>query len=119
VVGDIFQRGAAQASSWREEGDRLEAIGLAGAVGADEGYHVATRLQSRRAIVAEMREVEAMNARGGHTSWGRGLIFPLPLWERVAPHEVRRRVRGSHGSASFAKISSNTDVRRWSTSLFQ
>src|SRR5437016_12966981 len=25
-------------------------------------------------------------------SWG--LCSPLPLWERVAPHEVRRRVRG-------------------------
>ena len=26
---------------------------------------------------------------------GRVLVSPLPLWERVAPNEVRRRVRGS------------------------
>src|SRR5258707_14805579 len=26
--------------------------------------------------------------------WIVALTFPLPLWERVAPHGVRRRVRG-------------------------
>jgi hypothetical protein len=47
------------------------------------------------------------------------LSHPLPLWERVAPHEVRRRVRGSYRSASFARISSNIAEGCCNTSLFQ
>ena len=33
------------------------------------------------------------------------LSFPLPLWERVAPHEVRRRVRG--GFLRFDELCEN------------
>ena len=71
IVGDILQRGAAQTASRRQKRDRLQAVGLAGAVRTDQHHHVAARLQARRAIVAEMREAETMDAGGGH-DW-RGL----------------------------------------------
>ena len=118
VVGDIVERGAAQAAAGRQKRDRLEAIGLAGAVRPDQHHDVAARLKARRAIIAEMRQRQAVDAGGGHSGRGRS-FFPLPLWERVAPNEVRRRVRGSYGSASFAKMSSKTAEGCCSTSLFQ
>src|SRR4030088_133566 len=68
VVGDILQRRAAQATSRRQERDRLDAVGFSGAVRAEQHYHVPARRNARRAIIAEVREGEAMNAGGGHGS---------------------------------------------------
>src|SRR6185312_16941171 len=93
IVGDILQRRAPQTASRREKRDRLQAIGLAGAVRPHQHHDVAARLYDSRAVVAEVREGKAVDARGRHEG---ASVFssPLPLWERVAPHEVRRRVRG-------------------------
>src|SRR6185437_6428324 len=81
----------------RQKRDRLEAIGLAGAVRPHQHYHVPARLKARRPIIAEMRQAEAVNTGGGHVSRGAGSASPpLPLWERVDRHRVAvsRRVRG-------------------------
>src|SRR5712671_2080955 len=66
IVGDIVERRAAQTASGREKRDRLDTIGLAGAVWPDQHDHLTARLQARRAIIAEMREGEAVDAGGGH-----------------------------------------------------
>src|ERR1700723_2271725 len=66
IIRDIVKGGAAQSPSGRQERDRLDTIGLAGPVGADQRDHVAARLQARRAIIAEMREGKTMNPGGGH-----------------------------------------------------
>ena len=66
IVGDIFESGAAQTAPRRQKRDRLDAIRLSGAVRAYQRHHVTARLKARRAIVAEVREREAVNAGGGH-----------------------------------------------------
>src|SRR5258708_30764308 len=66
IVGDIVERRAAQTASRREKRDRLDTIGLAGAVWADQYDHVTARFQARRAIIAEMSEGKAVDAGGGH-----------------------------------------------------
>ena len=66
VVGDILQRRAPQAAPRREKRDRLQAIGLAGAVRPHQHHDIAARLHARRAIVAEMRKGKAVDAGGGH-----------------------------------------------------
>ena len=68
IVGDILQRRAPQAASRREKRDRLQAIGLAGAVRPHQHHHIAPRLHARRAIIAEVREREAVDTRGGHAN---------------------------------------------------
>ncbi len=78
IVGDVFQRGAPKPASRRQKRDRLEAIGLAGAVRPDQHHDVAARLQTRRAIIAEVRQRQPVDAGGGHL--GRRAIFlPSPL----------------------------------------
>jgi hypothetical protein len=67
IIRDIVKGRAAQAASGRQKRDRLDAIGLAGAVRADQRDHVTARFKARRAIIAEMRQGKAMNAGGGHT----------------------------------------------------
>ena len=62
VIRDIVKGGAAQAASRRQKRDRLDAIGLAGAVRAHQHHHVTARLKARRAIIAEMREGKAMRS---------------------------------------------------------
>src|SRR5581483_2740700 len=64
------QGGAAQAAAGREERDRLQAIGLAGTVGPDQRDHVRLHIHARRAIAAEMRQRQAVDAGWGH--WVRG-----------------------------------------------
>src|SRR5258706_8434638 len=80
VVGDIFQRRTAQAAARRQERDRLQAIGLAGAVRPDQRHDIRARRHARRAIVAEVRERQAMDAGYRcHCFCGGGLFFPSPL----------------------------------------
>ena len=102
-IGDIVERGAAQAPSGRQKRDRLDAIGLAGAVRPHQHHHVAARLRDsprdncgsasgvrrwmREAVMAEKRRSSSLS----------------PCGRGVAPNEVRRRVRGCYGPASFAK----------------
>ena len=93
IVGDIVERRAAQSAARRQKRNRLDAIGLAGAVRAHQHHHIAPRLQARRPIIAEMRQAEAVNAGSGHGGGG-SIFLPSPLVERVAPNVVRRRVRG-------------------------
>ena len=42
-IGDVVERGAAQAAAGRQKRDRLDAVGLAGAVRPDQHHHVAAR----------------------------------------------------------------------------
>ena len=56
IVGDILQRRAPQAASRRQKRDRLEAIGLAGAVRPHQHHDVAARLHASRPIIAKMRQ---------------------------------------------------------------
>ncbi len=51
-----------EATARREEGDRLEDVGLAGAIVADERRHRRVEPQVERGIVAEVREDEARDA---------------------------------------------------------
>ena len=78
IVGDVVERGAAQAASGRQKRDRLDAIGLAGAVRPHQHHHVAARLQARRAIIAEVRQRQAVDAGGGHVGGG-AIFLPSPL----------------------------------------
>jgi hypothetical protein len=66
IVGDVFERRAAQAASGREKRDRLDAVGFAGSVRANQRHHVTARLKARRAIITEVRKGEAVDAGGGH-----------------------------------------------------
>src|SRR5262249_36154214 len=66
IIGDVLQRGTAQAPPRRQERGSLQTIGLAGAIRPDKGHHVAPRIQGSPAIVAEVRQRQAMNAGRGH-----------------------------------------------------
>ena len=66
IVRDILKRGAAQPASRRKKRDRLNTVGLSGAVRTHQHDHIAPRLKARRAIVAEVRKREAVNAGSGH-----------------------------------------------------
>jgi len=66
IVGDILQRGAAEAAARRQERDRFQAIGFPGAVRPDQRHDIAARRNARRPIVAEMRQREPVDAGGGH-----------------------------------------------------
>src|SRR6202041_128519 len=70
IIRDIVKGGAAQAASGRQKRDCLDAIGLAGAVRADQRDHGTARLKARRAIIAEMREDKAVGGGGGHGERG-------------------------------------------------
>ena len=67
-VGDILERRAPQAAPGREKRDRLQAIGLAGAVRSHQYHQIPARLHARRTVIAELRQREAMDAGGGHVS---------------------------------------------------
>jgi len=69
----LAQRGAPQATPRREKRYRLQAIGLAGPVRSHERHDIPARLHARRAIIAEMRQREPMDAGGGHV-----LSFVMP-----------------------------------------
>ncbi len=66
VVGQILQGGAAQPAPRRQQRNRLQAIGLAGAVGAHQHHQVGGRAHARRAVAAEMCQGEAADAGSGH-----------------------------------------------------
>ena len=84
VVGDIFQRGAAQAPAGREIRDRLQAIGLSGAVEATSAIMSPRAAIPARAIIAEMRQRQAMDAGWGHGGRDVDRSDPLPLWAHKA-----------------------------------
>ena len=56
---DLVERGAAQAAARREERNRLDQIGLAGAVRPDQHDGVRVGFKRRRVIVAEIGQREA------------------------------------------------------------
>ena len=64
--GDFVERRAAQAAAGHEERNGFEEVGLAGAVRPDQHHHVARDLDLRRAIAAEIGELQAVQAGGGH-----------------------------------------------------
>ena len=74
IVGNVLQHRPAQPATRRQKRNRLDAIGFSGAVRARQHHHVAPRLKARRAIVAEMRELEAVNAGSGHCSSRHGRV---------------------------------------------
>ena len=62
VMGGLGEGGAPQAATGGEEGERLEHIGLAGAILADERDQIGARLERRGAVAAEAGEGEARDA---------------------------------------------------------
>src|SRR5258707_10591373 len=78
VVGDVVERRAAQSASRREKRDRLDGVGLSGAVGTDQHHHVTARLKTRRAIIAEVRQGKAANAGDGHGVSELSIFLPSP-----------------------------------------
>ena len=96
IVGDIVERRAAQAASGRQKRDRLDAIGLAGAVRADQHHRPVRSMDARGAVAAEIGQRQAADQGGGMGS------YPLPLWERVAPK--------APGEGSFLIVQIGKDV---------
>ena len=64
----LLQRRAAQAAPGRQEGNRLDQIGLARAVGAYQHDRFGAEFNRQRAIAAEVAEREAQNAGGIHAA---------------------------------------------------
>src|SRR5947209_18658913 len=67
--GDILQRRAAQAASGRQQRDRLDQIGLAGAVRPDQQHRPGADLDLRGVIAAEIGQGQATDSSGGHGRW--------------------------------------------------
>src|SRR6185312_6765345 len=95
VVRDVFQRRAAQPTAGRKKRDRLQAIGLARAVRPDQRHHVAARLETRPAIIAEVSQGEAMNAGGGHVGLARRVLAVIAGLD-PAIHRPRQRTTSSY-----------------------
>ena len=64
--GDLVERGAAQPAAGRQEGNRLDQIGLAGAIGADQHDGRRVGFKRRRVIIAEVGEPDLAKASGNH-----------------------------------------------------
>ena len=56
AAADLVQAGAAQAAAGRQEGERLQEIGLARAVGADQHDRLGAAVEAELAVVAEVGE---------------------------------------------------------------
>jgi hypothetical protein len=63
---DLIERGAAQPASGREERNRLDQIGLAGAVGSNQHDRPGRDLDLGRAVAAEIRQGQAANTGSAH-----------------------------------------------------
>ena len=58
---DFLERGAAQTAAGREEGNGLDQIGFAGAIGTDQHDGLRADLERRRVVVAEISQREPAN----------------------------------------------------------
>ena len=54
AAGDLVQAGAAQAAAGRQEGQRLQEVGLARAVGAHQHDGLGAAIEAELAVVAEV-----------------------------------------------------------------
>ena len=63
--GDIVERGAPQSPSRRQERDRLDEVGLAGAVRPDQHRRRRANLDLRGVVAAKIRQRQAADAGGG------------------------------------------------------
>ena len=88
AMGDVVQRRPAQAAPGPEKRDRLDEVGLAGAVGADQHDGVTVERDTGGAIAAEVGQRQAADAGGGH---GDVLLVPADLVAAVDACCRRRR----------------------------
>jgi hypothetical protein len=66
-ICDFIEPCMAQSATWREERDRLEHIGLAGAVGTSQHHQIRLRRHNRPSMIAEIGESQSADAGGvGH-----------------------------------------------------
>ena len=77
IVGNVFERGAAQSASRRQKRDGFKTVGLARAVRPDQRDEIAGRMQARRAVITEMREAETQDTGDGHDADAGALPSPL------------------------------------------
>ena len=70
---DFIEPRAAQPPSGRQEGQRLQEVGLAGAVGAHQHDGTAAAVEAELAIIAEVREPELAHGQDGRRSAGCGV----------------------------------------------
>jgi hypothetical protein len=64
---DLVQRRAPPAAPGRQERDRLQQIGLAGAVMADQHHRSAAKRDLHRPIAAKITQAQAEDPGGGHS----------------------------------------------------
>ena len=65
--GEFFHGGASQSAAGREQGDRLDQIGLAGAVRPGENHRPGSVEQNLRGVIAaEIGQRQALDEGGGH-----------------------------------------------------
>jgi hypothetical protein len=71
--GDLVEAGAAQAAAGRQEGQRLQEVGLAGAVGADQHDGLEAAVEAELAVVAEIGEPKLAHGQDGRRCAGCGV----------------------------------------------
>src|SRR5262249_2020707 len=109
---DLVEGGATKPAPRREERDRLEQIGLAGAVRADQDDGTVVDRARRGVIAAEVRQRQAADAGGGHRALFRAYSVPTEseyaLKFLCLAHIPDRRT-GGH----FAGICAAHDPEKW------
>ena len=80
----FVKRGAAQATSRRQERDRFDQIGLAGAVRSRQHDQRCADVDLRGVIAAEIRQRQAADAGGGHGGSCRAAMEPRGTQCRIA-----------------------------------
>ena len=73
AAADLVEAGAAQAAAGRQEGQRLQEVGLARAVGADQHDRRQAAVEAELAIVAEIGQPQLAHGQDGRRCAGCGV----------------------------------------------
>ncbi len=73
AAADFLETGPTQTAARRQEGQRLQEIGLARTVGADQHDGLGAAIEAKLAIVAEIGQAELAHGKDGRRSAGCGV----------------------------------------------
>ena len=102
AAADFVEPGPAQAAAGRQEGQRLQEVGLAHAIAADQHDRLQSAIEAELAVVAEIGEAELADGQhGAHRRLG-------PVGRRGAGTGVGRKGAGAAGLRGHTRIGMST-----------